>query len=131
MKYQVNINSSHYFTVCDPKPFWVTMKFASERCSTHSCIFKERESRYVRNSRLTVNATRSLCYSTRRHSLARGNLESRGGRSQRTCRARATSNQVFVNVIISRKRAPFHRVFVAQVFRRNMCEEGIASRPFG
>jgi hypothetical protein len=37
------------------------------------------------------------------------------------CRARATSNQAFVNVIIARKRAPSHRVFVAQVFGRNMC----------
>ena len=31
------------------------------------------------------------------------------------------SNQAFVDVIISRKRAPSHRVFVAQVFGRNMC----------
>jgi hypothetical protein len=46
--------------------------------------------------------------------------ESRGGRSQQTCRARATSNQALVDVIIVRKRAPSHRVFVAQVFRRNM-----------
>ena len=45
---------------------------------------------------------------------------SRDGRSQRTCSARATSNQAFVNVIISGKRAPSHRFFVAQVFRRNV-----------
>ena len=31
------------------------------------------------------------------------------------------SNQAFVDVIIARKRAPSHRVFVAQVFGRNMC----------
>jgi hypothetical protein len=30
------------------------------------------------------------------------------------------SNQVLLDVIIARKRAPSHRVFVAQVFRRNM-----------
>ena len=47
--------------------------------------------------------------------------KSRGGRSQQTCRARATSNQALVDVIIARKRAPSHRVFVAQVFGRNMC----------
>jgi hypothetical protein len=46
---------------------------------------------------------------------------SRDGRSQQTCRAHAMSNQVFVDVIIACKRAPSHRVFVAQVFRRNMC----------
>jgi hypothetical protein len=46
--------------------------------------------------------------------------EGRGGRSRRTCRAHATSNQTFVDVIIARKRAPSHRVFVAQVFGRNM-----------
>ena len=51
---------------------------------------------------------------------ARENRKGRGGRSQRTFRARATSNQVFVDVIIARKRAPSHRVFVAQVFGRNM-----------
>jgi hypothetical protein len=45
---------------------------------------------------------------------------SRDGRSQRTCSARATSNQAFVNIIISGKRAPSHRFFVAQVFRRNV-----------
>ena len=31
MKYQVNIQTSHHFTVRDPKPFRVTMQFASER----------------------------------------------------------------------------------------------------
>ena len=41
-------------------------------------------------------------------------------RESRTCRARATSNQAFVDVIIACKRAPSHRVFVAQVFGRNM-----------
>ena len=54
---------------------------------------------------------------TRVHEATR---ESRGGRSQQTCRARATSNQALVDVIITRKRVPSHRVFVAQVFRRNM-----------
>jgi hypothetical protein len=97
------------------------MQFASERSSAHSWIFKERERRYVRNSRLTVDATWPPCSSPRRHSCARGNRESRGGRTQRTCRARATSNQAFVDVIIAHKRAPSHRVFVAQVFGRNMC----------
>jgi hypothetical protein len=53
----------------------------------------------------------------------RENREIRGGRSQRTCRARATSNQAFVDVIIARKRAPSHRVFVAQVFCRNIWGE--------
>ena len=76
---------------------------------------------YVRNSCLTVNAIQPPCYSTRRHSRARGNPKSRGGRSQQTWHARATSNLVFIDVIIARKRAPSHRVFVAQVFRRNMC----------
>ena len=104
-----------------PEPFRVTMQFASERSSAHSWIFKERERRYVRNSRLTVDATWPPCSSPRRHSRARGNRESRGGRTQRSCRARATSNQAFVDVIIARKRAPSHRVFVAQVFGRNMC----------
>ena len=46
---------------------------------------------------------------------------SHGGRAQRTCRARATSNQALVDVIITHNRAPCHRVFVAQVFGRNMC----------
>ena len=45
---------------------------------------------------------------------------SRDGRSQRTCSARAMSNQAFVDVIIAGKRAPSHRFFVAQVFRRNV-----------
>ena len=84
-------------------------------------MFKERERRYVRNSRLTLDATWPPCSSPRRHSHARENRESRGGRTQPTCRARATSNQAFVDVIIARKRAPSHRVFVAQVFGRNMC----------
>ena len=53
----------------------------------------------------------------------RENRESRGGRTPQTCRARATSNQAFVDVIIARKRAPSHRVFVAQVFGRNMCDK--------
>ena len=121
MKYQVNIQTSHHFTVRDPKPFRVTLQFASERSSTHSCIFKERESRYVRNSRLAVDATWPPCPSPRRHARARENREGRGGRSQQTCRARATSNQAFIDVIITRKRAPSHHVFVAQVFGRNMC----------
>ena len=30
MKYQVNIQTSHHFTVRDPKPFRVTMQFESE-----------------------------------------------------------------------------------------------------
>jgi hypothetical protein len=92
--------------------------FASERSSTHSWIFKERESRYVR----TVNATWPPCYSTRRHSRVQGNHKSRGGWSQRTCCARATINQALVDVIIARKQAPSHRVFIAQVFgNRYMC----------
>jgi hypothetical protein len=121
MKYQVNIQTSHHFTVRDPKPFRVTMQFASERSSTHSWIFKERESRDVRNSRLAVDATWLPCPSPRQHARAREDREGRGGRSRRTCRARAMSNQAFVDVIIARKRAPSHRVFVAQVFGRNMC----------
>ena len=71
--------------------------------------------------------------STTAHACAR-EPRGRGGRSRRTCRARATSNQAFVDVIIARKRAPSHRVLVAQVFGRNIvanAEEGIASRPFG
>jgi hypothetical protein len=119
MKYQVNIQTSHHFTLRDPKPFRVTMQFASERSSTHSWIFKEREIRYVCNSSLAVDATWPPCPSPWWHTCARENREGRGGRSRRTCRARATSNQAFVDVIITRKRAP-HRVFVAQVFGRNM-----------
>ena len=68
-----------------------------------------------------LDATWPPCSSPRRHSRARGNRDSRGGRTRPTCRARATSNQAFVDVIIARKRAPSHRVFVAQVFGRNMC----------
>ena len=69
----------------------------------------------------TWDVTWPPCSSPRRHSRAQGNRESRGGRTQPTCRARATSNQAFVDIIIARKRAPSHRVFVAQVFGRNMC----------
>jgi hypothetical protein len=72
------------------------------------------------NSRLAVDATWPPCSSPRRHVRARENHKGHGGRSRRTCRARATSNQAFVDVIIARKRAPSHRVFVAQVFGRNM-----------
>ena len=82
-----------------------------------------------------VDATWPPCSPPRRHSRARGNRESRGGRTPRTRHARATSNQAFVDVIIARKRAPSHRVFVAQVCSVEICvangEEGIASRPFG
>jgi hypothetical protein len=101
MKYQVNIQTSHHFTVRDPKPFRVTMQFARERSSTHSWIFKECESRYVRNSRLAVDATWPPCPSPRRQACVRENREGRGGWSRRTCRARATSNKAFVDVLIA------------------------------
>ena len=44
-----------------------------------------------------------------------------GDRNRLAVLALAMSDQVFVDVIIARQRAPSHRVFVAQVFRRNMC----------
>ena len=74
----------------------------------------------VRNTCLAVDATWPPCPSPRRHVHARENREGRGGRSRRTCRASATSNQAFVDVIIAHKRAPSHCVLVAQVFGRNM-----------
>ena len=88
------------------------------------CNLRVKEARRIHESlkiRLTLDGTWPPCSPPRRHLRARGNRESRGGRTQPTCRARATSNQVFVHVIIARKRAPSHRVFVAQVFGRNMC----------
>ena len=57
------------------------------------------------------------CSSPQQHSCAR---ENPGGRSQQTCRACATSNQAFVDAIIARKQAPFHCVFVTQVFHLNI-----------
>ena len=88
----------------------------TQNLSGSQCHLRVKEARRIHESLKSVKAS-----SPRRHSRARGNRESRGGRTQRTCRACATSNQAFVDVIIARKQAPSHRVFVAQVFGRNMC----------
>jgi hypothetical protein len=93
------------------------------------CNLRGKEARRIHESLKSAKADtfttlvlRSMAHgpSPRRHARARGNREGRGGRSRRTCRARATSNQAFVDVIIARKRAPSHRDFVAQVFGRNV-----------
>ena len=78
-------------------------------------------SRSMHNKAAVLLCTMTLAYAREtRDSRTRENREIRGGRSQQTCRARAMSNQTFVDVIIARKRAPSHHVFVAQVFLRNI-----------
>ena len=71
----------------------------------------------VKADKFATLVSRSMQYGRRarlhEQQCARENHETRGGRSQRTCCARATSNKAFVDVIIDRLRASFHHVFVA------------------